>query len=337
MKNIYEETTGLCPVCAEDSPAFYHERKDGMYLNVQCKDHGEFSEKVESDIRFFKEAYEQEYERRVRHLFLPVTYRCNIKCKYCYTLSNISFPLVGDRPAGRILDMIKEFDGNVSLIGGEPTVREDLLQIISSAREVSGENKLSITTNGLRLRDIKYVKGLKEAGLDFVFLSFNDIEYDGSERFVEDKIKALDNCLKLNVPVWLSRTIDNLRQLDTMTDLLETYKKIVFNATIRTTKLYGIYYPYNILTVSDVLKHLKKEGDYKKGTSPFNLHIRLKGKKTKLCSWVLDMTRLDLIDSNYIISNDILTTAHRGMKVDEVLLQREYFRRIYGSSRHRAV
>lgn len=58
----------------------------------------------------------------------------------------------------------------MTLIGGEPTVRQDLLHLIRSAKTQKPDNKISIGTNGQRLEEIKFVKELKDSGLDFVFL-----------------------------------------------------------------------------------------------------------------------------------------------------------------------
>lgn len=323
MCKIYTDTIGLCPTCAKDSPAFYEESNGGMFFKIECGDHGVSVEKVECDSQFFKQRYELEYKKRVRHLSFPITYNCNLKCKYCYTLSNCSLPLPQDRKPEEITNRIKDFNGNVTLIGGEPTLREDLLHIIRSAKETMGTNVLSLGTNGIKLSDIKYVKALKESGLDFVFLSLNDIRYEGlsTKKYYVNKIEAMNNCLKLKMPVWLHRTIDNLDQLVEINDLLEMYKKIIFDVSIRIVKPFGLCYPRNQIFPSEILKYFKKEDDYTKGVSPFNCYIRLKGKKTKICSWVQDMKRLDPVDNSYIISNGMLTTFHRGMKMDEILLK----------------
>lgn len=39
-----------------------------------------------------------------------------------------------------------------------------------------------------------------------------------------------------------------------------------------------------------------------------------------ICSWINDMKRIGPLDSSYIISDNTLTTFHRGMKMDELLL-----------------
>ena len=321
-KNIYAETISLCPECAKDCQAYYEEKDEGIYLNIECSEHGLHSERVESDAQFFKQRYEQEYEKDCKHLALPITYRCNLRCKYCYTLSNSSLLLPEDRPIEKLTGMIKSFDGNVTLIGGEATIRKDLLQIIRIAKGIDSKRKISIATNGQRLHDINFVKELKESGLDFVFLSFDDIEYEGSQIIHQNKIEALSNCYKLRMPVWLQRTIDKLPQLDSIFELLEAYKRVIFNVTIRTVKPFGMLYPKHEIFVSSIIKYLKKENDYRKGGSPFNNYITLKGENVKVCSWINDVKRIDPIDSNYIISDDTLTPFHRGMKMDEVLLKR---------------
>jgi hypothetical protein len=71
---------------------------------------------------------------------------------------------------------------------------------------------------------------------------------------------------------------------------------------------------------SGILKYLGKDNDYTQGANPFNRHLSFLGKKIKVCSWVNDMKRLDPIDSSYLISNGVMTTFHRGMKLDEALI-----------------
>lgn len=320
MKTIYRETVSLCPICAKDSPAYYEERADEVYLRVECDWCGIYIEKVESDMRFFAEGYEQEYERLVKHLIVPVTYRCNLACKFCYTFSNSSFRRPCDRPVEWITGIAGDFGGNCTLIGGEPTVREDLPDIIRATKHAIGKKRISIGTNGQRLGDIEYLKGLKGNGLDFVFLSLNDIEYEESESVYRNKIEALRNCLKLNIPVWFQRTIDDLKQLDSVPEILDSFKKAIYNVTLRAVKPFGPYWPVKQIFVSDIVKYLGKESSATKGTMPFNRYVVLKGKTTKVCSWVNDVKMTDPVDSNYVISDGTLTTFHRGMKMDEKII-----------------
>ncbi|MCK4267466.1 MAG: radical SAM protein, partial [Actinomycetia bacterium] len=313
-------TVSLCPHCGRDCAARYLENMDGIWLEVDCPDHGLTCEQVENDPRFFKQAYAEHYEKPFDHLVLPVTYRCNLSCKYCYSCSNTSLPLPKDRPAERILDIIAKEEANVTLIGGEPTVRRDLADLISTAKRIQGAPKISLGTNGQKLSDISYLRNLQASGLDFVFLSLNDIAYDQSETIRGKKMQALANCAKLRLPVWLHQTIDDLSQIDSLHEVLIDYKSAIFNTTLRVVKSFGYRNAAKPIFLSQVLKYLDKQDAQAKGTNPFNRFVDLHGLPVKVCSWVNDMARLDPIDSKYLISDDTVTTFHRGMKLDELLL-----------------
>ncbi len=318
--NRYCETVALCPHCGIDCPAWYEERANGMFLHVVCTVHKESIEQVESDAASFRQAYEDTYEKETHHLALPATYRCNLSCTYCYSLSNSQAELPRDRTADELVAIAAGFGGSVTLVGGEPTIREDLLRIVSSIKHALGSRPLSIATNGQRLSDPASVKALKDAGLDFVFLSLNDVSYERSADIHTRKLAALRHCQTVGMPVWIQRTIDDLRQIDSLVGIIDAYRRVIFNATIRSVKPFGLSHPRRQIFVSDMLHHLSADWSSSKGANPFNRHVLVKGKKLKLCSWVNDMKRLDPIDVSYLISNGFMTTFHRGMKLDELLL-----------------
>ena len=66
----------------------------------------------------------------------------------------------------------------VQLFGGEPTVRDDLFEIIALARKYG--LKPHVTTNGLRLADEEYCKKICEArvGMRFAFDGFSPDIYE---------------------------------------------------------------------------------------------------------------------------------------------------------------
>ena len=201
-------------------------------------------------------------------------------------------------------------------------MRDDLAELIGGASEaMAGNAKLSICTNGIRLSDIDYLGELMERGLDFIFFSLNDRSYEGAspEEF-EAKLTALDNCLRLKAPVWLQRTVGSIEELDAFPGFLRRYGDVVFKATIRSVKPYGLSDATNAVFVSEIAKRLGKEGAVTKGDSPYNRYIRLEGIKTKLCSWVNDVSRTDPVDSTYIVSNGETTSFHRGIRIDQSLL-----------------
>ena len=99
-------------------------------------------------------------------LDLALTYRCNNNCVHCYSgTATISRELT-------TTEWIKVIDRAYALgvpqilfTGGEPTLREDLVDIITHAEAVGLVTGL--VTNGRRLKDFNYVQQLVAAGLDY--------------------------------------------------------------------------------------------------------------------------------------------------------------------------
>ncbi len=312
----------MCAECAADVEAHYESRPEGVVLVGSCADHGDFTEYVERDEASFRDGYEREYTPSVRHMALPVTYRCNMSCKYCYSRSNEPIAFPADRPVSQLVDVARAFDGNITLIGGEPTVREDLPDLISRVKTALPGRTVSVATNGQRLARPGYVEALREAGMDFVFLSLNAVSLEPTDAAYRRKVEALRRCHALRIPVWLQRTVDDLRQVDSMLPIIQEYRKVVFMTTLRTAQAFGATHPREIVFVSDMVNRLGCQGKTSPGTTPFNRMVNVHGKRMKVCSWLCDTRRLDPLDSGYLICDDRVTTFHRGMRLDDVLLRR---------------
>ena len=57
--------------------------------------------------------------------------------------------------------------------GGEPTLRDDLPEIIRRGKKM-GFIETMVSTNGVRMgKSVEYCRELKEAGLDAVYLQFD--------------------------------------------------------------------------------------------------------------------------------------------------------------------
>jgi len=320
--NPYKKTITSCPTCGSDAPGYYHEDQSGMYLTIDCGRHGIFREKVENDPDFFKKAYEYEGYRKMSYLILPVTYRCNLSCRYCYAHANYKHAIPADRSIDHLIRLIREVDcPTVNLSGGEPTVREDLAQLIRMAKEVAGIRRLCVVTNAQRTADFGYLRSLKESGLDFLFMPMSIAGYEQNVRVRRNMAQSLQNSLDLKLPIWIQATIDSLDQLTPAIELIQQYRKIIFNITIRVAKSFGIVPATNQFFVSDVLRHLGKENDYYMGNHPFNRHIRLLGKSTKVSSWVNDRKMVDPYDALYVLSDDSITPFHKGMLIEDLFFK----------------
>jgi radical SAM protein with 4Fe4S-binding SPASM domain len=98
---------------------------------------------------------------------LALTYRCNNDCPHCYNARPRDYPEMSTDQWRRILDQLWQLGiPHVVFTGGEPTLRNDLLDLIAHAE--SNGQITGLNTNGRRLSDPAFVRQLVEAGLDHV-------------------------------------------------------------------------------------------------------------------------------------------------------------------------
>lgn len=138
------------------------------------------------------------YNRPVSNLRVSVTPECNLSCIYCHREGerDPQQPL-STREIGNVLSTAAKFDiRSVKFTGGEPLLREDLVDIV---RLVPDSMESSITTNGVLLAD--YAAELKEAGMSRVNISLdslNPVTYKkitGSDR-LSDVLSGIDAALE---------------------------------------------------------------------------------------------------------------------------------------------
>tara|TARA_Y100000004_G_scaffold106251_1_gene119219 strand:+ start:1078 stop:1944 length:867 start_codon:yes stop_codon:yes gene_type:complete len=134
-------------------------------------------------------------------LVADITHRCNMECSNCYIPNRV----IPDMDVDKLYDFISRLPKKVfiRLIGAEPTMRTDLSKIIRKIKSMG--HRVSLTTNGLKLGNLKYVQDLKKAGLKYVLISMNggndDTAYKilDNGKYADAKIKALKNCMAENM------------------------------------------------------------------------------------------------------------------------------------------
>ena len=98
---------------------------------------------------------------------LALTYRCNNECHHCYNARSRSHPEMSTGQWKLVIDKVWDLAiPHIVFTGGEPTLREDLPELIAYAEQkgmIAGLN-----TNGRRLSQPDYVQTLVDAGLDHV-------------------------------------------------------------------------------------------------------------------------------------------------------------------------
>jgi len=98
---------------------------------------------------------------------LALTYRCNNDCAHCYNARERDYPEMTTDQWKRVLDRLWELAiPHVVFTGGEPTLRDDLPELIAHA-EKNGQIT-GLNTNGRRLSNADYLQRLVDAGLDHI-------------------------------------------------------------------------------------------------------------------------------------------------------------------------
>jgi len=156
---------------------------------------------------------------------LALTYRCNNACAHCYNARSRSYPELSTQDWFNILDKLWDLGiPHIVFTGGEPTLRNDLAELVQHA-----ENNGQITglnTNGRKLKDADYVKTLVDAGLDHVQITLESHIKEIHDQMVcavgawEETVAGLKNALQANLYVMTNSTMLQLNS-PFMADTLE--------------------------------------------------------------------------------------------------------------------
>lgn len=208
------ETYSLCPVCMQVLPARRVRRAGGIFLERRCEEHGAFSTPVwrgRLDFDAWMSAARApawparplcpgacadgagicgSHMAGTCCVVLEVTGRCNLSCEYCFADPAGGEDLSPEQIAGQIASFVEPGVTLLQLSGGEPTLRDDLPEIVRTAKSL-GCKYVQLNTNGIRLAgDAPYAAALADAGLSFVFLQFDGMDDDVYRRLRGESLFA---------------------------------------------------------------------------------------------------------------------------------------------------
>lgn len=199
------------------------------------------------------------------NIVVDLTHQCNMECSNCY-IPNRDIP---DLDKNKFYEFLSKLPTRtyIRLIGAEPTMREDLPEIISKVKQFG--HRPSLTTNGLKLANKSYVKTLKDAGLRLLLHSMNGADDDlvykelDNGKWATVKTRALDNIFAERLPVntgtIIAKGINEFtleRQIELFADLA-VKNNINFDTTA----------PYNRITPVLRMKSVGTIGRYMKDSS----------------------------------------------------------------------
>lgn len=111
--------------------------------------------------------------KRIKKTVIMTGYKCNNNCIFCYNIHKRDIP---DRPTREILSDIVEAKERgttyLEIIGGEQTIRSDIIDIIRFAKRIDFET-ITMTTNGAMFFYKDFVKKIIEGGLNCLVFSIH--------------------------------------------------------------------------------------------------------------------------------------------------------------------
>jgi uncharacterized radical SAM superfamily Fe-S cluster-containing enzyme len=234
--NTIKSTKSLCPECLKVLDATIYEDGGKVYIKKTCQEHGDFEELYWSDydqyVRAEKLRYDgdglnnprtktvngcpydcgicPEHKSHTALAIIDVTNRCNLKCPVCFA-NAAAAGYVYEPSQEDITGMLENLRANdpvpataLQFSGGEPTIRNDLFDLVRKAKEV-GFRHVEINTNGVRIsQDVEYAKQMREAGVSTVYLQFDGLTSDVYKfirgvDLLETKMKAIENLREAGV------------------------------------------------------------------------------------------------------------------------------------------
>ena len=112
---------------------------------------------------------------------IDVTNRCNLRCPICFAHAGAAGYLY-EPSKEEIRKIMENLRANkpvpppaLQFSGGEPTVREDLPDLVRMAKEL-GFQHVEVDSNGIKMAEsVDYCRELKEAGVSTVYLQFDGV------------------------------------------------------------------------------------------------------------------------------------------------------------------
>jgi hypothetical protein len=214
VETVVRLTASVCPGCVASGdhdrmvvPMCLFEADGEIRLRKVCPSHGTWADRLWHDAAIYHHARELDGESRHPTLTreesvagignITVTNRCDRSCHYCFFYAESGEPLHEPTKA-EIESMAAQLGshpgiGAIQLTGGEPTVREDIVDIVAIAAEYSDEVLLN-SHGGRFLARPELAAAISEAGARGLYTSFDGVDPERNPKNYWEFPHALTAC-----------------------------------------------------------------------------------------------------------------------------------------------
>ncbi len=229
-ERFLKRTSSICPECHKVLPAVLIEKHGEVMMAKSCPEHGSYEDVYWSDIEQWNRARRYSvigdglensrteilkgcpydcgicpnHKSQTILAIIDVTNNCNLKCPICFanaTAAGYLYHPTFDQITGMIDNLTSNRPVSVKalqLSGGEPTLRDDLPEIVKYARE-AGIHHVEVNTNGIRIaNDANYLRRLIDVHVSSFYLQFDGVTPEPYKTtrgldLLNIKMKALEN------------------------------------------------------------------------------------------------------------------------------------------------
>ena len=174
------------------------------------------------------------HNRPITYLRLAVTDRCNLRCFYCMPEAGIRYlpkkELLTYEEMERIVRVLADLGVNkVRITGGEPFVRNGLMDFMRQLAKIDGLRELAMTTNGVLTAP--HVPELVQLGLTSVNLSLDSLNRERFRQITRRDelpavLKTLDALLANKVEVKINAVVMDGQNTDDIPALAEMTRNL---------------------------------------------------------------------------------------------------------------
>ena len=181
-----------------------------------------------------KKVLKDNHGRTINYLRLAVTDRCNLRCFYCMPEQGndwlLRSELMSYEEMLRICSLMVSMGvEKIRITGGEPFVRKDIMQFLTSLSKLNGLKQINITTNGVLTAPL--VPDLKKIGIKSVNLSLDTLDRN---RFftitrrdeLPNVLETLDQLLIHNIETKLNAVVMDGKNTQDILPLVELTKEL---------------------------------------------------------------------------------------------------------------
>jgi len=237
-QKILRETFSVCPVCLKKIKAYVVEKDGKVLILKECSEHGSFNDIywTRADIYHNAEKVKKpsskpfqdncpygcginncaHHASKTVMAVIDVTNECDLRCPICF--ANAAQPSDLYRPTletiHSMLNFLKKQNPPplaVMFAGGEPGVRDDIVEIVKMAHDL--KFMILLATNGIRMsKDPELVRKLKKAGLNIVYLQFDGLTDSPYEKLrgaklLPNKLRLVELCREHDIEIILVPTL----------------------------------------------------------------------------------------------------------------------------------